>query len=133
MLFNSCTRGALLYASECWALTKENIQHLLRNEQAMLHWMGKVKAKDDVSLHDLYSQLSLEPLQSRLRIHHLRWYGHIERSEDLIKHCTQINVSGCQGRGTPRKSWKESVTDDLCLNGTLLLIWYMINLNGRMH
>ena len=68
--------------------------------------MGKVKAKDDVSLHDLYSQLSLQPLESRLRIHNLRWYGHIERSEDWIKHCTLINVSGCQDRGTPQNHGK---------------------------
>ena len=88
---------------------------LLRNEWAMLHWMCKVKAEDDVSLHDMYSRLSLQPLKSRLRINHLRWYGHVERSEDWIKHCTQINVSGCQGRGRPCKSWKESAADNLCL------------------
>ena len=115
MLFNSCVRGALLHASECWALRRADIQHLLRNEQAMLHWMCKVKAEDDVSLHDMYSRLSLQPLESRLRINRLMWYGHVERSEDWIKCCAQINISCCQGRGRPRKSWKKSVTDDLCL------------------
>ena len=81
----------------------------------MLHWMCKVKAEDDVSLHDMYSRLSLQPLESRLRINRLRWYGHVERSEDWIKRCTEIDVSGCQGRGRPCKSWKESVTDDFLL------------------
>ena len=79
------------------------------------YWMCKVKAEDDVSLHDMYSRLSLQPLESRLRINRVRWYGHAEKSEDLIKCCTQINVSRCQGRGRPCKSWKESVTDDLRL------------------
>ena len=60
----------------------------------MLLWMCKVKAEDDVSLHDMYSRLSLQPLESRLRINRLRWYGHVERSEDWIKRCTQIDVSG---------------------------------------
>ena len=68
MLFNSCVRGALLHASVCWALWREDIQHLLRNEWAMLRWMLRVKAEDDVSLHDMYSRLSLQPLESRLRI-----------------------------------------------------------------
>ena len=54
MLFNSCVRGALLHASECWALMRKDIQRFLRNERAMLRWMYKVKAEDDVSLHDLY-------------------------------------------------------------------------------
>ena len=48
MLFNSCIRGALLHESVCWALRREDIQCLLRNEWAMLHWMLRVKAEDDV-------------------------------------------------------------------------------------
>ena len=35
MLFNSCVRGASLHASECWALRREDVQRLLRNERAM--------------------------------------------------------------------------------------------------
>ena len=77
MLFNSFVRGALLHLSECWTLRWEDIQRLLRNQRAMLLWMCKVKVEDDVSLHDLYSGLSLQPLESRLRINRLRgWlYG----------------------------------------------------------
>ena len=115
MLFNSCVRGALLHANVCWALRREDIQCLLRNERAMLRWMLRVRAEDGVSLHDMYSRLSLQPLESRLRINRLRWYGHVERSEGWIKRCNKIVVTGCQGRGRPRKSWKESVTDDLRL------------------
>ena len=80
MLFNSCVRGALLHASECWALMRKDIQRFLRNERAMLRWMYKVKAEDNVSLHDLYLRSSLQPLESR--INRLRWYGQVERSED---------------------------------------------------
>ena len=39
MLFNSCERGALFHASDCWALRREDIQCLLRNEWIMLRWM----------------------------------------------------------------------------------------------
>ena len=115
MLFNSCAREALLYASVCWALRSEDIQRSLRNERAMLRWMLRVKAEDDVSLHDMYSRLSLQPLESRLRINRLRWYGHVDRSEGWIKRCNEIVVTGCQGRSRPRKSWQELVTDDLLL------------------
>ena len=37
MLFNSSVRGALLHASECWALRREDTQCLLRNVRTMLH------------------------------------------------------------------------------------------------
>ena len=62
MLVNSCVRGALLHASVCWALRREDIQRLLRNERATLRWMLRVKAEDDVSLHDMYSRLGPQPL-----------------------------------------------------------------------
>ena len=39
----------------------------------------------------------------------------LERREDWIKCCTPINISGCQRRGSPSKSWKKLVTDDLRL------------------
>ena len=122
MLFNSCVKGALLHASQFWALKREDVQRLLRNERAMLRWMCKVEAEDDVSLvwimkmmHDLYSRLRLQSLESRLRVNRLRWYRYVERSEDWIKRCTQIDVSGCQGSGRLHKSWKKSVTADLRL------------------
>ena len=66
MLFNSCVREALLHGSECWALRKKIFQRLLRNERAMLHWMCKVKAEDDLSLHDMYSRLSHQNAQWEL-------------------------------------------------------------------
>ena len=52
---------------------RENIQRLLTNERGMLPWMCKIKAENDVNLHDLYSLLSLQLLESRLRINRLRW------------------------------------------------------------
>jgi len=115
MLFNSCVRGVLLHASECWALRREDIQRLMRNERAMLRWMLRVKADDDVSLAEMYSRLNLQPLESRLRSNRLRWYGHVQRSDGWIKRCTEIVVDGSQGKGRPRKSWKEAVNDDLHL------------------
>ena len=36
-------------------LGEKDIQRFLRNEQTMLLWMFKVKAEDDVNLHDLHS------------------------------------------------------------------------------
>ena len=86
MPFNSCVRGALLHASECYALRREDIQRLCRNEQAMLRQMCKVKAEDDVSLYDdLHSRLSFQPFELRLKKNRRRWYGRVERSEDWIK------------------------------------------------
>ena len=47
----------------------------------MLLWILKIKAEDNVSLPTMYEQLNLAPLESKLRLNHLRWHGHEERSE----------------------------------------------------
>ena len=57
MLFNSCVRGSLLHQSECWALWREDIEHLLRNKWAMLRWMCGVKGKKHISLYNMYTHL----------------------------------------------------------------------------
>ena len=45
--------GVLLHAGECWALWRSYIQCLLRNEWAMLCWMFRVKADEQVSMYNM--------------------------------------------------------------------------------
>ena len=42
--------------------------------------MLKIKAEDNVSLSTMYGQLDLAPLESKLRLNRLRWYGHVRMS-----------------------------------------------------
>ena len=42
-------------------LWREEMQCLLCNEQAMLRWMLKIKAEDNVSLSPIYGRLNLAP------------------------------------------------------------------------
>ena len=80
-LYHSCVRGTLLYASECWPLWREEEQLLLRSERAMLRWMLKIKAEDNISLSAMYERLNLAPLESKLRLDRLRLYGNEQRSD----------------------------------------------------
>ena len=50
-----------------------------------------------------------------MRLNRLRWYGHVVRSEKWINQCTHLDVDGFKGRGRPRKTWKESINEDLRL------------------
>ena len=50
----------------------------------------------DVGLRNMYSRLSLQPLESRLRINCLRWHGYVEKSEEWIKRWSEIDVYSCQ-------------------------------------
>ena len=48
-LYDSCTRSTLLHVNQCWPLQRKEVQHLLRNEQAILCWMLKIKTEDNLS------------------------------------------------------------------------------------
>ena len=86
------------------------MQPLLYNDQAMLRWMLKIKTEDNVSLSTMYERLKLAPLKLKLRLNHLRWYGHVERSEKWTNKCTHLEIDGFKGRGKPRKTWNATVT-----------------------
>ena len=69
----------------------------------MLRWMLNIKAKDNVSLSTMYERLNLAPLESKLRLNRLRWYGHVERSDKWINKCTHLKIDDFKGRGRPSK------------------------------
>ena len=56
---------------------------------------------------------NLAPLESKLRLNQLTWYGHVERSDKWINKCTHLVIEGFQGRGRSRKTWSATVTEDL--------------------
>ena len=75
----------------------------------MLLWMLKLKAEDNVTLSTIYGRLNLAPLESKLRLNRLRWYGLVERSDKWINKCTHLEIDGFKGRGRPRKTWSEDL------------------------
>ena len=48
-----------------------------------------------------------------LQTSRLRWFGHVCRSDDWIKKCTQHEVAGKQECGRPRKTWQQCISCDL--------------------
>ena len=72
--------------------------------------MPKIKAEDNVSLSTRYGQLNLAPLESKLRLNRLRWYGHVERSDKWVNKCTHLEIDGFKCRGRPCKTWSATVT-----------------------
>ena len=89
------------------------MQRLLRNESAILCWMLKIKTEHNVSLPTMYGRLNLAPLESKLRLNHLRWYGYVERSDKWTEICTNLEIDGFMDRVGPRKIWSATVTEDL--------------------
>ena len=57
--------------------------------------------------------MNIAPLESKLRLNRLRWYGLVERSDKWINKRTHLELDGFKGRGRPPKTWSATVAEDL--------------------
>ena len=112
-VYSSCVRSAMLHASETWPLTKPNLQHLQRNDRAMIRQICNVRPQDIVTTrsNDLLVRLGIEDLDLILK-ERIRWYGHVERSSGAIKTASDIQVDGKRGPGRPKMTWKQLTERD---------------------
>ena len=103
-----CVRSAVLHASETWPLTKPCLQHLQRNDRAMIRQICNVKPQDTATIRstELLAWLGIEYLDLILKERRLRWYGHVKRSNGAVKTAFDIQVNGKHGPGRPKMTWK---------------------------
>ena len=113
-VYSSCVRSAMLHASETWPLTKPNLQHLQRNDRAMIRQICNVRPQDVVTTKssELLVWLGIEDLDLILKERRLRWYGHVECSNGAIKIAFHIQVKGKHGPGRPKMTWKQLTERD---------------------
>ena len=113
----------MLHASETWPLTKPNLQHLQRNDRAMIRQICNVRLQDIVTTrsNELLARLGIEDLDLILKERRLRWYGHVERSNGAVKTALHIQVEGKRGPGRPKRKWKQ-LTERNCREWKLLTI-----------
>ena len=91
----------MLHASETWPLIKKNLQHLQRNDRAMIKQICSIKP-DDVAIirsSKLLAQLELEDLNLILRERRLRWFGNVEHSSGAVRTACDIQIDGRRGQG----------------------------------
>ena len=56
--------------------------------------------------------LALRRLDLILKERRLRWYGHVERSNDAVKTAFDIQADGRSGPGRPKMTWKQLTERD---------------------
>ena len=112
-IYSTYIRTVLLYASECWAPNVNDLLKLQRNDRAMIRWTCNVRLKDHISSDSLLRKLSINNIQTLLRYNRLRWFGHVVRNDGCINNITEFKVVGQRGRGRPKKTWKDTINNDL--------------------
>ena len=81
-IYNTYIRAVMLYSSETWSLTTPS--RLKRNHLAMIRWICKARVEDRISAEKLHAKLGIQNIESALRCHKLRWFGHVVRSSGWL-------------------------------------------------
>ena len=63
--------------------------------------------------------MGIRNISEKVRESRLRWAGHVWRREktEAIRMVTEMNVAGRRPRGRPRKTWGDTVAEDLRATG----------------
>ena len=114
-VYNSCVYRAMLHASKTWPLTKPDLQHLQRNDRAIVRQICYVKPQDIVTIrsNELLARLGIENMDLILKERRLAGpHGHVEHSNGTVKTAFHIQVDGKRGPGRPKMTWKELTESD---------------------
>ena len=66
-VYSTFVRSVMLHAAETWTMTVATLNRLRRNDRAMIRWICKIKANDEVSSDSLLSKLGLQDIDVVLR------------------------------------------------------------------
>ena len=112
-LYEACVRTAMVYGSETWEMKKDLEEMMERTEKSMLRRMFGLEV--DVPVEEMRERLGIVGVKEAMRRNRLRWYGHVARKEedDWVRKSMEMQVAGSRMRGRPRKTWRETVREDM--------------------
>ena len=101
----------MLHAAETWAIKAGTLNHLRRNDRAMIRWICNVKPKEEVSSDSLLTKLGIRDLNVVLSTSRMRWFRHVERSTGWIAEIPvpKLNAVAKKRSDRPWKSWDEVI------------------------
>ncbi|KFD62148.1 hypothetical protein M514_25633 [Trichuris suis] len=115
-VYRTVIRPAVLYGSECWAITKKDEQRLSVMETTMLRRTIGISKLEHTPNETVRLSMGVAPIVDKVREKRLRWFGHVLRREDnhpakrLLLH---TEIEGKRPRGRPKLRWMDKVHTDL--------------------
>lgn len=111
----------LLFGSECWALTKEQLQVLERVHTSCLRSILRVRLSDRHRNEHIRKSCGVATLSAYITATRLRWLGHVGRMErGRLPHVALFSsLHGEMKRkvGRPRQTWEKCILADLVVLG----------------
>src|SRR5215469_6390360 len=117
--YATVVRPAMTYASECWALRKDQERRSQVAEMRMLRMMMGITRKDRCRNDWVRESLGVADVGDKIAENRMRWYGYIMRmrEEDEVRVVRAMRVEGKVRRGRPLLTWDEVVRKDMKSRG----------------
>ena len=118
-VYKAVVRPAMLYGAQTWCMKKADNDRLERAEMRMLRHTNSISLLDHCRNEDIRNDMGIRNISEKVRESRLRWAGHVWRREktEAIRMVTEMNVAGRRPRGRPRKTWRDTVAEDLRATG----------------
>ncbi|XP_043064095.1 uncharacterized protein LOC122320085 [Drosophila ficusphila] len=122
-LYKTLILPVLLYGAECWTVVQSDAAALGVFERKILRKIfGPICVGDAYRIrwnHELYELYGDVDVVSRVKIHRLRWLGHIARMEEdaPARKVFDAVIVGKRRRGRPRMRWQDQVMEALSTSG----------------
>jgi hypothetical protein len=101
-------RPSLLYGSETWLTTKQDMTRLEGAEMRFLRSVKGYTRLDKIRNEVIRKDLVISGIQGVRLKYKQNWINHLERMDNtrLLKHALNYKPRGRRNRGRPRKQWQ---------------------------
>ncbi|XP_013400983.1 uncharacterized protein LOC106166864 [Lingula anatina] len=114
-IFESCILSTLLYGSECWRITEEDIKKLSTFHTSSLRKILKIFWPRTISNDDLLKQTNQRSISEIIRTRRWKWIGHVLRKDpnSTTKVAMYWTPEGHRKRGSTKTTWRRTVEAEL--------------------
>ena len=119
-LYQSCILSTLLYGSECWRMTENELTKLSVFHSKSIRRILRIFWPNKISNEDLLRQCKQEDMATILLRRRWKWIGHVIRKDrnSIIRTALHWTPEGKCKRDRPKNTWTDR-------NGGPLLLPYM--------
>ena len=112
-IYNSVYKPTLTYGSESWPINTKIEKQVTAAEMKFLRRITNKTRRDHERNNKIRDDLKVTPLIQEIEKKQLKWYGHMKRmdKERIPRKCWEARMEGRKGRGRPRTSWLDSITE----------------------
>jgi hypothetical protein len=107
-IYNASIKSNLLYGSETWRLTENNMRRVEATKMNALRRSSRISRKERIRNVTIRQQIGLEEtIIKEIEQNQLTWYGHVQRSAEgrLLRIALKWMPKQKRARGRPKKNW----------------------------